>query len=175
MLAMLERPTTLNPNAITCDLGTITAGQLRNAGNTAGVLLSGSLPGTWTSYLRLTATGSQAFLQHPSLSLRANGSATFTGIVETDTQLQAPTIVVGANLVLSFSGGIGGMSVGGGQQLVIGAGNHAVILDGSTQGFYGATGISKPTITGSRSGGAALTNLLAHLDNMGLFTDSTTP
>lgn len=41
-------------------------------------------------------------------------------------------------------------------------------------GFYGATPIVKPTVTGSRAGNAALASLLTELDNLGLITDSTT-
>lgn len=40
--------------------------------------------------------------------------------------------------------------------------------------FFGATPIAKPTITGSRGGNAALTNLLTQLAALGLITDSTT-
>jgi hypothetical protein len=41
-------------------------------------------------------------------------------------------------------------------------------------GFYNATPITKPTVTGSRATGAALVNLLTQLANIGLITDSTT-
>lgn len=41
--------------------------------------------------------------------------------------------------------------------------------------FFGSANTSgKPTVTGSRSGGAAITNLLTALSNLGLITDSTT-
>ena len=43
-----------------------------------------------------------------------------------------------------------------------------------TIGFYGATPIVKPTITGSRASGAALQDLLTKLASLGLITDSTT-
>jgi hypothetical protein len=46
---------------------------------------------------------------------------------------------------------------------------------GSTAGFYGATPIAKPTITGSRKDGTAWANLLAKLVQMGLVNDGTTP
>ncbi|MEU5608461.1 hypothetical protein AB0H03_06835 [Streptomyces sparsogenes] len=45
---------------------------------------------------------------------------------------------------------------------------------GSTLGFYGATAASKPTVTGSRGGNAALASLLTALATLGLITDSTT-
>lgn len=54
---------------------------------------------------------------------------------------------------------------------VPGALNH----DGSTIGFYGATPAAKPEITGSRADtDAALADLLASLETLGLITDSST-
>jgi hypothetical protein len=45
--------------------------------------------------------------------------------------------------------------------------------NGTTLGFYGATAATKPTITGSRGGNAALADLLTELATLGLITDST--
>jgi hypothetical protein len=45
---------------------------------------------------------------------------------------------------------------------------------GTTLGFYGATAATKPTVTGSRGGNAALASLLTSLATLGLLTDSTT-
>lgn len=45
---------------------------------------------------------------------------------------------------------------------------------GSTAGFFGATPGTKPTVTGSRGGNAALASLLTQLATLGLITDSTT-
>ena len=39
-------------------------------------------------------------------------------------------------------------------------------------GFYGATPVTRPTVTGSRGGNAALASLLTQLANLGLITDS---
>lgn len=44
---------------------------------------------------------------------------------------------------------------------------------GNTMGFYGATPIVKPTITGSRGGNAALASLLTNLASLGIIIDST--
>ena len=41
-------------------------------------------------------------------------------------------------------------------------------------GFYSTTAISKPTVTGSKGGNAALTSLMTALANLGLVTNSTT-
>lgn len=44
--------------------------------------------------------------------------------------------------------------------------------DGSAVGFYGTAPASKPTVTGSRGGNAALASLLTGLASLGLVTDS---
>jgi hypothetical protein len=44
-------------------------------------------------------------------------------------------------------------------------------LTGSTAGFFGATPVAKPTVTGSRGGNAAVASLLTALANLGLITD----
>lgn len=45
---------------------------------------------------------------------------------------------------------------------------------GTTLGFYGATAITKPAVTGSRGGNAALASLLTALANLGLITNNST-
>jgi hypothetical protein len=44
---------------------------------------------------------------------------------------------------------------------------------GQSLGFYGNAAITRSVVSGSRSGGGALTNLLTALANLGLITDST--
>ena len=46
---------------------------------------------------------------------------------------------------------------------------------GTTLGFYNTTPVTKPIITGCRSDGSALQNLLNALQSQGLITNSTTP
>jgi hypothetical protein len=46
---------------------------------------------------------------------------------------------------------------------------------GNALGFYGARPVARPRITGSRSDGTALANLLDKLEAMGLIVDNTTP
>jgi len=41
-------------------------------------------------------------------------------------------------------------------------------------GFYGATPVAKPTVSGSKNGNAALTSLMTALASLGLVTDTTT-
>ncbi|HSE61122.1 MAG TPA: glycosyl hydrolase family 28-related protein [Candidatus Saccharimonadales bacterium] len=45
--------------------------------------------------------------------------------------------------------------------------------NGSAAGFYGTTAISKPTVSGSKGGNAALASLITALANLGLINDST--
>jgi len=45
---------------------------------------------------------------------------------------------------------------------------------GQSLGFYGATAVAKPTVTGSKGANAALTSLLSALSSLGLLTDSST-
>lgn len=47
-------------------------------------------------------------------------------------------------------------------------------LNLGTLGFYTATPIAQPTVTGAKGGNAALTSLLTQLANLGLIVDSTT-
>jgi hypothetical protein len=47
-----------------------------------------------------------------------------------------------------------------------------ITLDSDRLGFYGGTPQSKPTVSGSRGGNAALASLLTGLANLGLITDS---
>ena len=54
------------------------------------------------------------------------------------------------------------------------SGNAVLAGAASTLGFYNATGIAKPTITGDRQGNAALADLLTDLASQGLITNSTT-
>jgi len=68
-------------SAIASNIGTITAGVLRNSANTSGILLSGTVPSGWNQYLNLSDS-SKPFLQHPNLVLNQDGSATFSGVVE---------------------------------------------------------------------------------------------
>ena len=46
---------------------------------------------------------------------------------------------------------------------------------GSTLGFYGATPVSRPSVTGCRSDGTALQSLLQALQSQGLIVNNTTP
>lgn len=56
-----------------------------------------------------------------------------------------------------------------------GANGTRIGLDGTQKmGFYGATPIIRPSVTGAKGGNAALTSLIAQLVALGIITDSTT-
>jgi hypothetical protein len=46
-------------------------------------------------------------------------------------------------------------------------------IGATTVGFYDATPVTKPTVTGSKGGNAALASLIAALASQGLITDTT--
>jgi hypothetical protein len=50
-----------------------------------------------------------------------------------------------------------------------------VVCDATGIGFFGATPVARPTVTGSRANGAALADLIAKLAALGLVDDATTP
>jgi hypothetical protein len=64
----------LSLSAISADMGEITAGRIRNPGNTVGINVSGTVPGTWVTYMDLTATGSTPWLKHGMLDLYQDGT-----------------------------------------------------------------------------------------------------
>jgi len=169
-------------SAIYADIGTITAGLLRNGGS--------------TFVIDLDATGTEKYIDSPAFWVKANGDADFSGdISSTSMTASALTIdgVVNVKAALGFvttrltgAGFIGRVEIidslnGGG---IIRAAGTGLDLEGqagaeieirSNQlGFYGTTAISKPTVTGSRGGNAALADLLTELANLGLITDSST-
>jgi len=55
-----------------------------------------------------------------------------------------------------------------------GAGTLIAGLSTNKVGFYGSSGATRPTVTGSRGGNAALASLLTSLDSLNLIEDSTT-
>ena len=63
--------------------------------------------------------------------------------------------------------------VGGSSLALQSSGTTRILVNGTGLGFFGATPIAKPTVTGSRGGNAALASLLTELSNLGLCTNST--
>jgi len=63
---------------------------------------------------------------------------------------------------------------GSGWAINLFASGGQLYLNAPTLAFFGTSGGTKPTITGSRGGNAALADLLTKLAGLGLLTDSTT-
>jgi hypothetical protein len=53
------------------------------------------------------------------------------------------------------------------------AASGELVINSTKLGFYGATPVTRPTVTGSKGGNAALASLIAALANLGLIIDST--
>lgn len=111
---------------------------LSEVSQNAGIILAGKLQSLdGLRYLDLNATGSNPFLQHPSMTLRADGSAQFGGTV-TATSFTGPNAtftngmtVAGATLFVS-----GGNSIifGAGAAPRIGPNGSDIVLSGTTSG-----------------------------------------
>jgi hypothetical protein len=205
-------------SAIAADVGTLTAGLIRNGDNTCQI--------------NLDASGNSNFINSTDFKLQADGDCTMSGSLSAATgsfagslsaatgsfagslsaadgtfegSLQAATIYIrssGGTIRGSINTGVAGTvkyrdaagasrveTSASGVNLYGGAGgyvrvntglfdasNGSVKLAGSSSnlGFFGVTGTSKQTVTGSRGNIAALTSLLAMLDAYNLINDSTT-
>lgn len=114
---------------------------------------------------KLTTDGSNSLLlQNPS----ATGTMRFkVGTVTSATSIQFQDST-GANVLRIFGNGAVQHDASGAAFTLKGALDH----DGSTVGFYNTAPVSKPTVTGSRGGNAALASLLTALAGLGLLTDS---
>ena len=62
-----------------------------------------------------------------------------------------------------------------GRTLIAHGGDARIEVDGNGIGFFGVTPTQRPTISGSCGGIAALIDLIAWLEGLGLVTDVTTP
>lgn len=150
-----------NLAAINANIGIITAGIVRNSGNTVGLNLGGAggIPGTWTSginfeaaagsgsmtrYINFTATGANPVFKHEKMSLNADGTATFFGIVD----ITVPTD--------SYSFGLGDISillrdtdVAHGMTTVVATDVYAVLSTSSTSGGLILSGFAESTASSS--------------------------
>ena len=74
------------------------------------------------------------------------------------------------NGILAVVGGVPALQMQAAQTTI----TNSLSLTGSGIGFFGTSPTTKPTVTGSRGGNAALTSLLTALATLGLITNSTT-
>jgi len=108
------------------------------------------------------------------IGISAGGTSVFTATSSALTIALATTI--NAALTVSGAAMVGSMSNSGASSVAGAfAANGAAKIggSGSTVGFYGATGTTQPSISGSRGGNAALASLITALANQGLCIDGT--
>ena len=121
--------------------------------------------GIGTSLAGVTAGGVRATFQVDSISYTGNGSTSIT---------EATTVYIpGAPALSGFSGATYALHVAAGATRLQGD----VRLQSSTtdvMGFFGVTGVSQQTVSGSRAGNAALASLINALGSMGLILDGST-
>jgi len=133
----------------------------------------------------------QSFLEDYSNSLQSyliQGSHSygidFQGQVGTPAVFGGPAIRFGAQHMVWWrnqanTADLNMLQSSGTDQFLIGNNATEILLkadtvhEGNRLGFYSAAPIFKPTVSGSRSGNAALASLLTALATMGLITDST--
>lgn len=134
---------------------------------------------------RLSVAGSDANI-NMDISTKGTGSVVFTTNTTEAFRIGAGG---GADSLQANSGtGAGTLSVrgsstnadvllqgkgSGGVRIQDGAGANKIRVNAVGVGFFNATPVAKPTITGSRGGNAALASLLTALSDMGLITDLT--
>lgn len=103
---------------------------------------------------------------------KTDGSRAITGA---QTFQSTVTITGAVTLVAGITVG-GDSTLNDGVDFAVGTVTGTKIGTGATQklGFFGATPIVRPSVTGSRGANAALASLLTQLAALGLITDSTT-
>lgn len=120
--------------------------------------LGSSLPGNIllsASSVVVIDGGTSATLEGADVSVTANATSGTVSIDGHTTTILSPNVNVGDTASAST--------------VAVAPGS------GSKIGFYQATPIVQPTVTGSRSGNVALANLITELHDLGLILDSTTP
>lgn len=125
---------------------------------------SGRIDPTWYRFLvdlyERTGGGALDKVEETTvIAAGADSAAATAQAAATTAQTAAATAQTAADSVTSDFDDLDNPSVG-------------VALDGDL-GFYGATPSSKPTVTGSRAGNAALTDLITKLETLGILSDST--
>lgn len=134
---------------------------------------SGSVSSPAYTAISDTASG----LYFPASNQVALAAAGVAGLTLTSTTCTVP-IALTVTGALSANGGVTTTTLtASGAGSIAGAftasDNAKVAGSGKTLGFYGANGTTKPTISGSRGGNAALASLITALANLGICTDGT--
>lgn len=144
--------------------GTLQAGRIRNVLNTVGIRIDSgaALPGSWTTYLDLAATGTTNLLHHPGLDLTADGRAIFSGTAYAGSLHLRNDI----NTTTDFWT-IQGRGLGQGYRIYQVTGNSiaSIIMSGTYMGFgyldmSGGVGTTKSNLTKYEFGGETWNTLI---------------
>lgn len=180
--------------------GTDTAVQFNNAGSFGGDAAAFSWDDTAKQLEIISAAGGVAVATGPTesnefaivpteINLSSGETGSTISINTNDGDIDIDTNTGSINIVTQGDPGtveIAAQNSGGDAcTLTIGSDSFTLQLSGDViqginnsgtdeLGFFAATPISKPVVTGSRASGAALTSLLSRLAALGLITDSTT-
>jgi hypothetical protein len=150
-------------------------------------LVAGGTGDIWVEKAGDTMTGALIVSATAGESLLVRKASTGTKIFDVDTSGDIVYVINGADLRLTsgdyagttfnVDGATGNTDVSGALSVVgdvsLNGGGFRLNGAGTQMGFYGATQIPKPTITGSRGGNVALADLLTKLASIGLITNST--
>lgn len=118
----------------------------------------------------INATGAvTAVGMNTSATINISGSSSIDGNGGTAGQLRIGAVIVNA---ASLSGSEK-LFVDGGMRIED-SGSARIETNGTGLGFFSAPPISRPTVTGSRGGNAALLSLITAIENLGLILNSTT-
>jgi hypothetical protein len=115
-----------------------------------------------SSYLAIGITSAKSFVNS-----RAIGGASALPLAFQIASADMMTLNTNGNLLIGTT--TDGLTSGGSLAVAQDFGHR-----GTKVGFYNTTPVTKPTVTGSRGGNAALASLLTALASEGLITDSTT-
>jgi hypothetical protein len=181
---------------VCADIGEITAGMLRNAGSTFIINLDAvdDEPMITAPGLEVLANGNATFdgivaaTQFTGATMRCAGPVIYESI-EGDAEIEGtsftpptppggapasahPAILISPALKVNGPSTLSQIEVTGSAHA-----NHLVhgAVSGTSAylGFYGATAVNRPTVSGSKGGNAALGSLVTALATLGLIGDST--
>lgn len=114
-----------------------------------------------------TAAGSTDIVAPQGTATGTGGSVNITSGAGGATSGNSGDVNIDVGAITSGTQGVVNLGVTDASAINIGR-------SGQSLGFFGTTATTKPTVTGSRGGNAALASLLTSLANLGLITDSTT-
>lgn len=160
-------------DAISANLGTITAGSITGVTITGTTITGGTIQTSTTNkrvLLSSTNNDIEFFDSSGTQSGFIYGNSTSISINCGNPASSSSQVSLSGGSIVIFTTATGGTISLGSDTNVTGN----LTQTGSKIGFYSATAVTQPTVTGSRAGNAALASLLTKLATLGLIVDSST-